>query len=381
MTIDGRSLNAAGAGTQVHTLELIRALHAHTPVRLRVVLPPDPSEQAREALAVMEGVQLCAFTDAAESRLERDDLVHRPHQVYTTHDLRLLEYVADRVVITHQDQLLYRQPSYFATSEDWTWEGYRDACRQALDRADRVVFFTAHARRQALEDGLGHSERSVVVPIGVDHAVAHRPARSRRPEGLEPLGDRPFLLQLGSDLAHKNRAFSIALLAELRRRGWDGALVLAGPRSEAGSSREEEEGLLAAGRLPVAVLERVGEAERAWLLDHCDAVSFPSRDEGFGLLPFEAAAAGKPCLFAAVGSLAEILPREAAVLVPWDVSASAPQALELLADPQARDRHVALLRKAARPLTWRATARRMARVYRAATHVPLTQRVRHRLSS
>ena len=39
---------------------------------------------------------------------------------------------------------------------------------------------------------------------------------------------------------------------------------------------------------------------------------YPTVQEGFGLVPFEAARAGVPCLFAAQTSLAEVLPREAA---------------------------------------------------------------------
>lgn len=359
ITIDGRHLSVAGAGTWVHTLELIGALHAHGGLRLRVVVA-EPAPFALEALGAMNGVELLDYHEAARGQSERHDVVHCPHQVYSTHDIRLFDLLGDRIVITHQDQLLYRNASYFTTIEQWTWEDMRDSMRIALDRAERVVFFSRHAMRETLADGLGSRRRSRVVPIGVDHQVVGH-AGAERPSWIDELGGRPFLLQLGSDLAHKNRPFTIALLREMRdRHGWDGGLVLAGPHAAAGSSREEEQRLLAVGDLPVVVVDRVSEEQRAWLLEQCAAVAYPSADEGFGLLPFEAAAAGRPALFAAVGALAEFLPSEAAVLVPWDVGRSVRPVLGLLADP---DWQVQAIRTAAAPLTWRATAAGMADVY------------------
>jgi glycosyltransferase involved in cell wall biosynthesis len=362
VTIDGRHLSAAGAGTWVHTLELVAALHAHGGLTLRVVVA-EPAPFALEALRALDGVELCDYHEVVGTGVARHDVVHCPHQVYSTHDIRLFDLLGDRIVITHQDQLLYRNESYFTTIEQWTWEDFRASSRIALDRAERVVFFSEHARRETLADGLGSRRRSVVVPIGVDHQVIGQ-AAPRRPDWVGELGDRPFLLQLGSDLAHKNRPFTIALLRALREaHGWDGGLVLAGPHAEAGSSADEERRLLAAGDLPVVVAERVDEHERAWLLAECAAVAYPSADEGFGLLPFEAAAAGRPSLFAPVGALAEFLPAEAATLVPWDPALSASAALAPLTDPAAADRQVAAIRRAAEPLTWRATAARMAEVY------------------
>jgi hypothetical protein len=132
--------------------------------------------------------------------------------------------------------------------------------------------------------------------------------------------------------------------------------VLAGPRSEHGSSREEERRLLAAGDLPVVVLDRVGEPERRWLLERCAAVVFPSTEEGFGLMPFEAGEAGRPCLFAPVAALAETLGPAAAAIVPWDAAASAARAAPLLANGPARERHVAALRAAAARFRWADTA-------------------------
>lgn len=362
ITIDARSLVSAGAGTQVHTLELIRALAARERLRLRVVLPPenDADPGALRELRAMANLELKTYADVVNSGIETD-IVHRPYQVFTVHDLRLLRRLGRRIIVTQQDQLLYRNQSYFGSREEW--EDYRQVCRIALAWADRTVFFTEHARNEALRDELLDEGQAVVVGIGVDRAQADA-AQARKPDGLAAVGDVPFLLCLGTDLAHKNRPFAIRLLQALRAaQGWEGALVLAGSASPHGSSRAEEQRLIAQGDAPVIVLDQVDEAERLWLFEHCSAVVFPSIEEGFGLPPFEAGAAGKPCLFAPLGAMAETLPADAARLVPWDAEASAAQSLELLSPGPDRERHVALLREAGTRFRWSATAERMEQLY------------------
>jgi hypothetical protein len=94
----------------------------------------------------------------------------------------------------------------------------------------------------------------------------------------------------------------------------------------------------------------VRESEKEWLYRHATAVVYPTVYEGFGLIPFEAARAGTPCLFALQASLAELLPAEAALLVPWDAAASADRALAILRDPSEQRRLVELVNASAERL-------------------------------
>ena len=193
--------------------------------------------------------------------------------------------------------------------------------------------------------------------IGTDHHAAAHAGAPRRPEALAG-DDTPFLLCLGSDLRHKHHVFAAELLAALREQhGWDGRLVLAGPPARAGGAP------VPAGEHVVA-LGRVDGDEKAWLLEHAAAVAYPSLYEGFGLIPFEAANAGTPCLFAAQASLAEVLPRETATIVPWDAAASAAAVAPLLAPGKARRAHVAALRATAERYRWDDTATALLEIYR-----------------
>ena len=184
-----------------------------------------------------------------------------------------------------------------------------------------------------------------------------------------------FLLCLGTDFRHKNRIFALRLLARLREHhDWKGSLVLAGTHIPHGSSVELERAFLQEHlelREAVVALGPVSEEEKAWLMAHADAVVYPSVYEGFGLVPFESALGGVPCVFAPQSSVAETTPDGTATIVPWDPEASAAAAHVLLTDPGARARHVHALAAAARGLTWAAAAAAMVEIYREAAVAPV----------
>ena len=63
---------------------------------------------------------------------------------------------------------------------------------------------------------------------------------------------------------------------------------------------------------------------------------YPTTFEGFGFIPFEAAEAGAPSLWANQSSMADLLPAEHAGIVPWDADASAANAAKLIVRPASR---------------------------------------------
>jgi GT2 family glycosyltransferase/glycosyltransferase involved in cell wall biosynthesis len=372
VTIDARCLGPLVTGTQVHTLEVIRALSQTERVDLRVIVPPDLGSHALEQLEQMNDVEVMPHTQVGRG-MEKSDITHRPYQVSSAEDLLLLGLTGERQVITHQDLIAYRNPGYFAGYPQW--ERYQRLTRRALAVADSVVFFSHHAAQDALGEDLIEPARTRVVYIGVDHAEPRLPDGPRPPDGAETrLSDRPMLLCLGTDFRHKNRLFALRLLEALRRRqDWDGMLVLAGPRVSHGASAGEE-ALYLATRPDLAeavlTLPAIGEAEKAWLLERSSAVLYPSTYEGFGLMPFEAAAHDRPCLFAAQTALAETLPTELATLVPWNPQASAERVHHLLSTPEAITEHIRAIRKAGQRFTWQSTAEALVDIYWAAAASP-----------
>jgi GT2 family glycosyltransferase/glycosyltransferase involved in cell wall biosynthesis len=371
VTIDARCLGPIVTGTQVHTLEVIRALSRTDRLGIRVIVPPDIGSDAKRQLAELDHVETMPHTDVHPA-MGKSDLAHRPYQVSNANDLLVLRCSGQRTVITHQDLIAYRNPGYFPGYPQW--ERYQRLTRQALALADGVVFFSHHSALDALKEDMVDPERARVIYIGVDHTSSATPIPARRPPATEALGERPMLLCLGTDFRHKNRVFALRLLEALRERhGWEGVLVLAGPRVSEGSSAGEEAAYLATRpdlAHTVVTLPAVSEAEKAWLLERSSAVLYPTTYEGFGLMPFEAAAHDRPCLFAAQTALAETLPAELATLVPWDPEVSAERVLGLLSAPDAAAAQVRAIRSAGARHTWQSTGESLVDAYVAAASSP-----------
>jgi glycosyltransferase involved in cell wall biosynthesis/GT2 family glycosyltransferase len=375
VTIDGRSLGPYLTGTQLHVLELILALDRTQAVRVRVVVPPDLGGYAREALASAASVTTIGQDEAGADGVERTSIVHRPQQVADVADLRLLTRLGARSVITQQDLIAYRNPGYFPGYPQFA--RYRLLTRQALALADMVVFFSHHAARDAVLEELVEPERARVAYIGVDHRAMPLSSERRAPEGSEALGEREVLLCLGTDFRHKNRLFALRVVEQLQlRHGWEGRLVLAGPRVQNGSSAGDEASFLATRpRVMDAVvsLPAISEAEKAWLYERSAALLYPTLYEGFGLMPFEAADHGIPALWAPQASLPEVLPQDAATLVAWDPAASADATIEVLRHSGRADALLAAVRGAAERYRWDATGRALVGIYGELTQRPVRE--------
>jgi glycosyltransferase involved in cell wall biosynthesis len=371
--IDARILSGPLTGTQIQVMEVIGALARTGRVRLTVLIQDAPSDYAMQALADMANVSVVTRSHLAAHGGEPADVVHRPFQITEYEDIAYLGSLGGRVIVTNQDLIGYHNPSYFRDGS--AWDDYRRTTRMALAVADHVVFVSAHARDDALADDLVDPHRATAVHNGVDHSLltaAEAPVPPRAAAALP--ADAEAILCLGTDFRHKNRLFALRMLRELQlRHGWPGYLVFAGPRVQYGSSTPDEAELLA---LQPTVARRVldvaavTEAEKTWLFDRARLVLYPTVHEGFGLVPFEAAGHGVPCMWAAGTSLSEVLPDEAAQIVPWDPAQSADRALELMRGEQERERNLRLIRSAGEALSWDAAARKLIEIYEATCDAP-----------
>jgi GT2 family glycosyltransferase len=375
VVIDGRVLAGPMTGTQLHVLELVTALARTGAARIRIIIPEALSSYAAQALSIQPEVELLTRWQALDERFELADVVHRPYQVSNDEDMSFLAKLGERLIVTNQDLIAYHNPSYFRDFD--SWEGYRRITRAALAVSDRVMFFSAHARDDALAEDLVEADRASVVHIGVDHVLTRAPTEPAAPRGVSDLPDGAELIVcIGTDFRHKNRIFALRMLEQLQRRhGWGGYLVLVGPRVTLGSSTADEAELITLRpRLGDAVisLAAVSEAEKAWLFERARLVLYPTVHEGFGLVPFEAADHGVACMWAQGTSLSELLPDAAAGIVPWDAELSADAAFALLGDPAARERTVAAIRAAAARLTWDATATQLLALYHETCDRPAT---------
>lgn len=358
VAVDGMCLGPLAAGTQVGTVETVRALAARSDVRQVVLYTPlQVPDYLTQAIAGIGKI----VVEPVSSKLEpwtgdRAHVVFRPYQVREEGEIEWLRTVADRVVVNQLDFIAYHDAAYFGS--DAEWRRYRDLARLTANTVDGITYISEHSRNSARAEGLlpvGMANR--VIYNGTDH-TALVPTDASQPAGAGGL-QPGFLLCLGVSYHHKNRMFALRMLAELHATGWTGSLVLAGAHPPHGSSTPEEARfLIEHPRLAESVVN-IGifsDAEKVWLYRNAGLVLYPTLSEGFGLIPFEAAHFGAPCLSTRQGGLDEVLPAGIPTIAGFDPTAAAATARTLLDDPAAGQKVVEEILGKGAEYTWEKVA-------------------------
>ncbi len=173
----------------------------------------------------------------------------------------------------------------------------------------------------------------------------------------------PYALMLGTLEPRKNVGLALDAMAELRRRGVELRLVLAG-----GPSPLVDVGRLMAERdLDSDWVVRTGYVDDkrvAALLDEARLLVFPSLYEGFGMPLIEAMEAGLPVVGARAGATPETVGDAAVLVDPDDADALATAMVEVAGDQCRRQELIAAGRIRAAGFTWEAAAAASLAVYR-----------------
>lgn len=361
--IDGSCFGPYEQGTQVAVLANIRALTDHPQVERVVVAMPSPEMPPPYTLGVLHHpkVMLCRDQGGTFPDAPPVDIIHRPFQPHGGLPLDRWAQVGRRVVITVQDLIGYNNGYYYANSAEWL--EYRSAMAVTLLKLDAVIAISEDTG-QAIRGAriLPYPDKVTVIPNGTDHLSAMH-GRTAAPRALLERGSAiRFALVLGTSYAHKNRDLAIRAWQELRHRGHDLELVMAGVVVPVGSTRNEEALAAATGPQPI-VLPDVSDVERNWLLEHATVVLYPTSAEGFGLVPFEAAEFDTPTVFVGFGPLAEFLSAVPVTAKEWTPAAMADAIATIDRDPGMAAAQVAAVKKVSSGLTWDAAAEQLVRVY------------------
>lgn len=358
IAIDATLIRGATTGTQVLTRELIRAL-ATCPNRcghLALIIEDGTPEETLLGLdqLVDEVVYISSLYGLEQPCF---DLIHRPFQVRSMRDLDLLQRAAGRFIVSQLDCIYFANPSYAGSLE--AWQQYRDLTQSTVACADGVAFISSDAAQDATHQGLMvPSDRVCVTYVGVDHLL--HSVGSIPPAGSDLFQDQPFILMLGTNFRHKNRVYTLRLFrALIEKYAWPGHLVFAGPDVAHGGSVAEE--ALERSSHPelqsrVHYLGAVSEAEKKWLLENATLLLFPSIYEGFGLVPFEAAALGTPSLTTRSTALSEVLGDRAIYLETFDAETGAQVTWSLLSQPDLVREQLAAIQAMASTFKWRDVA-------------------------
>lgn len=364
VAVDATVLKLEPDGTQIWTLELIRALTT-SPARRKlcqkltlIVLDGVSAKVLQPLEDLLDDLEIVPYSVMQSLPKAYFDLFYRPLQIQSLDNLYDFRNVAARFVLTQLDFIGFSNPGYHPSFK--IWNNYRYLTQLSFSLVDGVAFFSKDALQDAVLQGMQVDEaRSCITCAGVDHHFFEKEAVA--PAKSQVFENQPFILILGTNYKHKHRSHAIRILKVLRQTyGWDGHLVMAGPQMPWGSSAGEE----ALERLedPAEVrqhlhyLGAVSEGEKRWLLEKAALVLYPSNYEGFGLVPFEAAATGTACLTARATSVQEVLGDEVVYLDSYNPQESARQVWELLANPQAARTQVEAINRRAKLFTWDGTA-------------------------
>ncbi len=373
--VDGACFGPHETGTQVACAQTIRALAQHPGIAwVGVALPGSVPSYAADVF-LLPKVDARQTMDPAAFGVV--DIAFRPYQPVEGYDPAPWRRTAVRYVVSVLDVIAYANGSYF--EDGGQWQRYRQSTDHVLGLADGVTVIAGDVRSQMHLHGLAiEDERISVVPLGTEHLGANDTARY--PAQLDALGfsGRRFALTLGVNYHHKNRELAIAAHRELRSRGVDLDLVMAGPAVPFGSTRLAESAERFADRASqtwLHVLPEVHEHERNWLLSHASLAWYPTSAEGFGLPPFEAAAYGVPTVSVGFGPLSELAGNPAPGALPllansWAPSQLADLAEKLLLDPGLATAHCDALLHSGRQYSWAAHADRLVMVFRELLAVP-----------
>lgn len=361
--IDGMALGPTQMGTQVTILALVDALVARDDVaEVCVALENEPPRYAEPTLNHHK-VRARRCTPDDLSVFGRADIGHRPYQPDQRLRVDAWRGVCDRFMVSILDVIGYQIGDYYVRPD--VWLEYREVMRDVLSVVDGVTTISDDVREQVeLEHLPIEPSRLFVVPYGTEHLTGDEEARVPAEMVARGLHAAEFLLCFGTNYSHKNRDLALGAHRELRRRGWNVTLVLAGAHVPFGSSRVLES-FVDDGTDPVVVLPDVSSEERNWLLRHAQLVLYPTSAEGFGLVPFEAARFGTATVHADFGPLREIAGgRPPVVAADWTATAFADAAEEILRDPMARDRQVQASLLAGGKYSWERTADLLTTAYR-----------------
>lgn len=358
IAIDATCVGSSTTGTQVLTLELIRAL-ATAPARCEHLAMIIRDRVAQEVLLGVDQLvdEVICLSDLQHREQPLFDLIHRPFQIQSARDLDLLQEIASRFVVSQLDCIFFANPSYAASPEEWMQ--YQHLTRVALALADGVIFISHDAAQDAARQGLQvPADRVCVTYVGVNHLL--HSATATPPVESNEFKDQPFILMLGTNFRHKNRVYALKLFrALINKYQWSGQLVFAGPNVSWGGSDAEEVSEMQRNpelQSRVYYLGAVNEAEKRWLLEKATLVLYPSTCEGFGLVPFEAAAAGTPGLTTRAASLNEVLGDQVTYLDTFNPTVGVDTVWLLLSDLEVASRQVEAIKTRAADFAWRDVA-------------------------
>ena len=233
------------------------------------------------------------------------------------------------------------------------------AARSLTERARRVLVPSEYVGAEVVMKLGVFPNRVSVTGLGCDHV-----ARALPPQ--VPSASEPYILTVSRVDPRKNHLRMLRAFEDLVKEGFPQRWVIAGPpgwRCEAFEAALAE----SPARQRVEWRRFVPDDQLPMLYAQADLFLFASLNEGFGIPPLEAMAAGTAVVTSCVTSLPEVCGDAAWLVEPTEPERIFEACRRLLSDRDLRQDHELRGRQRARRFTWRETAKHTLLAYQKAT--------------
>lgn len=360
LAIDATSLLLPRTGIGLFTAEILRALAARSEVsvsafnvswrgRGRGWLPADVGDGVEELPGRLPTGRVRWLWDYLSlPRLEwfagRTDVVHGPNY-------RVPPTSRAAAVVSVHDVSFEHGPPLGASGGG----AHRRCVRTAVRMGAWIHTDSEYVANEVRQIYAIAPHRVVTVPLGV----------RLPPAGRHPAPGSPYVLALGSSDHRKDLATLVAAFDALADQDRDLRLLHAGPD---GNAAEELTAAISHSpyRDRIRRLGWVDDGARAALIRQAAAVAYPSRYEGFGLVPLEAMAAGRPVVTTAESAIPEVAGDAALYAAVGDPDALADALQHALTDSAVIADLVQRGQARAAEYTWERTAGGLIDLYRRA---------------
>lgn len=286
-----------------------------------------------------------------------DDLVGGPEVYHHTSYNRLDVGRAAEVCTLHDCIYLKENADYL---DPKAAERMAQQARELAKRARRILVPSEFVGAEVVMHFGVWPNKVTVTHLGCDHI-----AREIPPDGFGKPKE-PYILTVSRVDNRKNHLRMLQAFELLMREGFPHRWIVAGPPGYGsdGFRRALEN---SPARERVLWREDVSDEELPKLYSQADLFLFASLNEGFGLPPLEAMAAGSPVLTSCVTSMPEICGDAAWYCEPTEVERIFEGARRILSEKEFGLDLILRGRQQARRFTWRETARSTLLAYRRAT--------------
>lgn len=365
VVIDGRMIHGARTGAATVALELARNLSVlERNVSVTLVASDSVAKSLPTDNFPVEVVPVSQVNEWVVTN-DRADIVFRPGQISTVDDLKVMWGWARRVAVLQLDFIAFDNWFYHPSVE--SFRHFQDANQICAIFADAMFYLTETIFLESARTAprLGGAADIKSFDLGTDHIERIALSNSDRPARV---------LVIGAAFAHKNRSYAILLASEAAKiLGRMIELILVGPEPTVGGSTEHDKQIAIESDHPLINFRFypwLPDDELRGLLDSSSVVIYPSLSEGFGLVPFEAAARGAAPLAPLHSSMAETLAGVPYSLSLTDLQADARILADLVNSPARRSEQIDFLNHRTQRYLWPTVAAKLAEHLETAAVLP-----------